>query len=281
MNPPGGADLRLRTRRALLDALEALAEQRDAIVVIGAQAVLLRTGAIEAAIPEETKDADLGVDAGALRDDPRLEQALERAGFYKDSERPQPGGWISRDGIPVDLMIPEAMAGPAAPLRRGARVPPHDKGAMRRAAGLEAIVVDWDVMTIDALEEGDARRYEVRVAGPGALLVAKLHKLGERDGDGGERLKDKDAHDLYRLLVAVGTADLAAIVARLLEEAISAEPTRSALGCLADLFAAGPEATGSVMAGRAEEGVGDEPAVVSAAVATLATDLLEAVEKAR
>lgn len=280
MNPPGDADLRVRTRRALLDALEALIEQLDAIVVIGAQAVLLRTGAIDVAIPEETKDADLGVDGGALREDPRLEQALERAGFFKNLERPQPGRWISRDGIPVDLMIPEAMAGPAASARRGARVPPHDKGAMRRAAGLEAIVVDSDAMMIDALEEGDARRYEVRVAGPGALLVAKLHKLGERDGAGGDRLRDKDAHDLYRLLVAVETADLAAITTRLLGEEISADPTRLALGYLADLFAAGPEATGSVMAGRAEEGVGDDPAVVSAAVAALAADLLEALDGA-
>jgi hypothetical protein len=82
MNPPGDADLRVRTRRALLDALEALAEQLEAIVVIGAQAVYMRTREIEVAIPEETKDADLCVDARALKDDPKLEQALEKAGFH-------------------------------------------------------------------------------------------------------------------------------------------------------------------------------------------------------
>jgi len=39
------------------------------------------------------------------------------------------------------------------------------------------------------------------------------------------------------------------------------------------MFAAGPEALGSAMAGRAEEGVG-EPEKVSASVALLAADLL-------
>jgi hypothetical protein len=43
------------------------------------------------------------------------------------------------------------------------------------------------------------------------------------------------------------------------------------------LFADGPGALGAVMAGRAEQLVG-EPAVVSAAVATLAVDLLAALD---
>lgn len=280
MNPPGDADLRIRTRQALLLALEALSDQLDAVVVVGAQAIYLRTGKIDVALPEETQDADIGIDANALKDDPRLEEALGAARFHQDVEDPQPGRWISPDGIPVDLMIPEAMAGPRS--KRGARVPPHDKGAMRRTDGLEAIVVDYDEISIGPLDRGgaDGRRYQVRVAGPGALLVAKLHKLGERDAAGGERLRNKDAHDLYRLLVAVETAELAAIVTRLLNEKISAQPTERALGYLADLFADGPDAVGSAMAGAAEEFVGDPP-VVSASVAVLAADLLVAVERMR
>lgn len=278
MNPPGDADdLRIRTRRALLEALEALSDQLDAVVVVGAQAVYLRTGAIDVALPEETKDADLDIDAGALKDDPRLERALEEAGFRKNLDNPQPGRWISPDGIPVDLLIPEAMAGPRS--RRGAQVPPHDRAAMRRTEELEAIVVDYDEMSVGSLEEGDARRHEVRVAGPGALMVAKLHKLGEREADRGDRLRNKDAHDLHRLLVAVDTAELAAIIARLLGEEISAAPTERALEYLSELFVAGPDATGSAMAGEAEEGVGN-PAVVSASVAALAADLLSAIEQA-
>jgi len=51
--------------------------------------------------------------------------------------------------------------------------------------------------------------------------------------------------------------------------------TKQALIYLSDLFAAGPDALGSIMAGRAEEGVGD-PLLVSASVAPLAQDLLTA-----
>ena len=43
------------------------------------------------------------------------------------------------------------------------------------------------------------------------------------------------------------------------------------------MFAAGPEALGSVMAGRAEAGVG-EPDIVAASVAALADDLLLALD---
>lgn len=277
MNSPGVSDLPVRTRAALLDALEALEDQLDAVIVIGAQAVYLRTGGIDVALPEETKDADIGIDRDALKEDPRLEQALEDAGFHRNLERPQPGSWISRDGIPFDLMIPEATAGPSAPARRGARVPPHDKGAMRRTDGLEGIVVDYDRMELGALGAGDERSYVVRVAGPGALLVAKLHKLGERHRSGGGRLRDKDAHDLYRLLVAIETATLAAAFECLLSEEISAAATLRALKYLGELFSAGPDAVGSVMAGRAEQGVGD-PAAVAASVAVLAGDLLAALD---
>jgi hypothetical protein len=276
MSLPGDADLPARTRAALLDALEALEEQLDAIVVIGAQALYMHAGEADVAIPAATKDADIGIDGGRLRDDPKLEEALQRAGFHKDLEHPQPGGWINADGIPIDVMIPAAMAGPGAKGRRGVRIPPHANSAMRQARGLEAAIVDNAPKEIPSLQAGDSRSYTVRVAGPGALLVAKLHKIGERDKDGGGRLVDKDAHDLYRLLVAIETAELAEVLDRLRKDAFAGQATEQALGYLKDLFASGPEATGSVMAGQAEEGVG-EPAVVAASVAALADDLLKAV----
>lgn len=275
MNLPGDADLPARTRAALLDALEALEGQLDAIVVIGAQALYMHAGEADVAIPAATKDADIGIDGGRLRDDPKLEEALQQAGFHKDLEHPQPGGWINTDGIPVDVMIPEAMAGPGAKGRRGVQIPPHANSAVRQARGLEAAVVDNEPKEIRSLQTSDARSYTVRVAGPGALLVAKLHKIGERDGDGGDRLVDKDAHDLYRLLVAIETTELAEVINRLRQDTFAGSVTDKALGYLEDLFASGPEATGSVMAGRAEAGVG-EPAVVAASVAALADDLLRA-----
>ena len=91
---------------------------------------------------------------------------------------------------------------------RGARIPPHSKHATRRTVGLEAAVVANDVFTIQALDSSDPRGFDLKVAAPAALLIAKLHKLGERR-DEPHRLIDKDAHDTYRLLVATDTLELA------------------------------------------------------------------------
>ena len=48
-------------RRALLDGLAALKPHLNSIVVIGAQAVYLRTGPADLAVPEFTIDADLAI----------------------------------------------------------------------------------------------------------------------------------------------------------------------------------------------------------------------------
>lgn len=164
-------------------------------------------------------------------------------------------------------------AGPLAGFggRRGARIPPHSRHATRRTPDLEAALVDHAPMTITSLAAEDDREATIKVAGPAALLVAKLHKLGERRQDQG-RLVDKDAHDVYRLLVAVDTAALAARLNSLADDELAGTATRQALDYLRELFDSA-EALGAVMAGRAEELVGD-PAVVSAATAALADDLL-------
>ena len=65
MSPAGDADLLIAARSALLDALEALIDQRDALVLIGAQAIYLHTGAAVVALAEATKDSDLAVDPRA------------------------------------------------------------------------------------------------------------------------------------------------------------------------------------------------------------------------
>jgi hypothetical protein len=172
------------------------------------------------------------------------------------------------------LMVPEALAGAGG--RRGARIPPHDHHATRRTPGLEAAVVDHAPMTISALDPNDGRSASVEVAGPAALLVAKLHKLGERQGQP-DRLIDKDAHDIYRLLVAVDTVTLSHALVELRFDGLAGASTAQAISYLEELFAAGPEATGSMMAGRAEQLVGD-PGVVSAAVSELAKDVVAALE---
>lgn len=109
MSPTGDADLLVAARSALLDALEALVEQRDALILIGAQAIYLHTGDAPAALAETTKDSDLAVDPRVLSDAPLLDEAMKSAGFHRDLQHPQPGGWFSRSGIPVDLMVPEAL----------------------------------------------------------------------------------------------------------------------------------------------------------------------------
>ncbi len=273
MNPTGGSDddLQVRVRSVLLDALIALDAHSDSVVVIGAQAIYLHTGSATVAVAEATKDSDLGIDLRTLGDDPLIEEAMARAGFHHDPLAGQPGSWLSPDGIPVDLMVPDAIAGKG---RRSVEAPPHDKRALRRAVGLEAAVVDNAVMTIHALAADDDRVIESRVAGPAALLVAKLHKLGERQGTP-DRLVDKDAYDVYRLLVAIATDGLATALVRLLADELAGDVTGAALDFLAQLFGNAGGA-GSVMAGRAEELVGD-PAVVAAACAALAGDLLAAV----
>jgi hypothetical protein len=88
-------DLLVSSRSAMLDALEALAEHRDAVIVIGAQAVYLRAGSARVALAEATKDSDLAIDPRSLGDDPRVEAAMEAAGFMLDPVHGQPGAWVN------------------------------------------------------------------------------------------------------------------------------------------------------------------------------------------
>lgn len=267
---PGADNLIVEARAALLDAVAALEVHKDSVILIGAQAIYLRTGNATFALAEATKDSDLAIDPRKLGEDPRLEEAMTDAGFILNPVSRQPGAWMSPNGIPVDLMVPEHLAGSGR--RRGVRIPPHAKHSARRAVGIEAAIIDQSPMTVESLD-GDGRSAIINVAGPSALLVAKLHKLGERVGNP-DRLNDKDAHDIYRLLVATEAPDLAETVRRLLTDELSQEVTAQALAYLEQLFV-NPEALGSTMAGRAEEGVG-QPDTVSAAASFLAQDLLSA-----
>ena len=273
MSPAGDAEPLVAARSALLDALQALAAQRDALVLVGAQAIYLHTGAAAVGLAEATKDCDLAIDPRELDDDLLLDDAMTAAGFHRDLAHPQPGAWLSPTGIPVDLMVPEALAGGGG--RRGARIPPHSRHATRRTPGLEAVLVDYAPMTITALDPADTRTATIKVAGPAALLVAKLHKLGERSDDSG-RLIDKDAHDIYRLLVATDTELLATRLIELSNDSLAGLATTGAIDYLRDLFGS-TDALGASMAGRAEELVGD-PVVVTAAAAALAGDLLKALK---
>lgn len=267
------SDETARARTGLLDALEALGAQKESIVLVGAQAIYLRTGRSEVALAEFTTDADLAVDPRKLRDEPLIEAALAAAGVIRDPANTNPGAWVTSHGIPIDLMVPEALATGSS--RRSAVVPPHDRRSMRRTKGLEAALVDNSMMTVHGLEQDDAREIEVCVAGPAALLVAKLHKLGDRRDDV-RRQEDKDAHDIYRLLRSTSADELEFGIRSLLDADLSATTARAAMTYLDELFAAGDYALGSRMAGRAESIVGN-PAQVSLACSFLAADLLSAI----
>lgn len=259
-------------RSGLLDALDALSAHLDALVIIGAQAVYLHTGSLEIALAEFTTDGDVAVDPDLLGPNPLVEEAMEAAGFVPDPRASAIGSWISPRGVPVDLMVPDAVAGAG---RRSVDLPPHDARSMRRAQGIEATLVDNAKMVIRSLDPAtDPREFDVSVAGPAALLVAKLHKIHDRI-DNPNRQDNKDAHDVYRLLRAIDTDVLAAAIRRLRTHQMSAAVTAAALGYLEELFAQGPEATGALMAGAAEEIVGD-PAAVAEGVALLAQDLADA-----
>ena len=198
-------------RRVLLDALVALREHLDALVLVGAQAVYLRSGTLDLGVAMYTSDGDVGLDPELLRGDPRLEGALTGAGFTRDilDRDPQPGTWfqvVRIDGkdvpIAVDLLAPESLAAG----RRGADLPPHAKGSVRRVPGIELALEDHDRMPIASLEpDTDNRSLAMRVAGTSALLVAKAYKIHDRSSDSNARRRgDKDAADVYRLMA---TAD--------------------------------------------------------------------------
>jgi len=206
-------------RGVLLDALEALGEQREAIIVVGAQAIYLHTGAADLAVPEFTTDADLTIDPALLHESPELGSAMRAAHFERGS---RVGCWITyrditgvRTKVEVDLMVPEAVGGAG---RRAARLPGHSREVARKARGLEAALVDKATTTITALDPADQRSVAVAVAGPAALLIAKLHKIAERASERSpRRLDDKDALDILRLLQAIETSQLAEAFLRILE----------------------------------------------------------------
>ena len=263
---PGDPDsLYIRARSALLDATDALAVHLDAIVLVGAQAIYLHTGDADLAAVEYTTDADFTIGPADLADSPLLADLLTARGF---TTREHPGGWLNPDSIYVDLMVPETLAGPGT---RGARLGPYGKRVARRAKGLEAALVDRQPMTIGALDPADARSVTMLVAGPGALLVAKVHKIAERT-NADDRVRDKDALDVLRLLQATVTTDLAERFDRLRAHELSAAVTVEAVAQLEPLFGR-VDAIGVEMAIRAA-GLDADPDTIAASMTALVSDLL-------
>ena len=273
---PGAPDaLYVAARGVLLDALEAVRAHLNALVLVGAQAIYLHTGEADLAVAPYTTDGDLALDPTRLGPKPLLQEALTAAGFVQE---PNVVGIWQRSvlvaGTPtpvaVDLLVPDSLGGPG---RRGARIPPHGNQVARKVVGLEARLVDNDRREITALEPADGPRIELAVAGPAGLLVAKVHKIGERVAER-HRSTDKDALDVYRLLRSVATEELVRRFRTLRGSDLSHEGTTAAIVHLPRLFGS-PRAPGCLMAVRAAGALVASDTLAASLVA-LTDDLLRA-----
>ncbi len=266
------------SRKVLLDALEALGPHRDAIILVGAHAIYLVAGEGDVNVPPFTTDADLAIDPGLLRPEPLMEKVMTVAGF---STKGNPiGRWsieTTIDGKPikvlVDFLVPEAVSGAGT---RAARLGPHGNRIARKARGLEAVLVDKDIMEISL--EGDPRTYRIAAAGLAALLISKLYKIAER-GDEEDPETNKDALDVLRILRAAPVAELARRYRRVLESLVAADVALGAMQHLGNLFGT-PRSTGSRRAGQAAAPFEDAD-VIAASSAALANDLLRAIGEQR
>jgi hypothetical protein len=92
-------------------------------------------------------------------------------------------------------------------------------------------------MTVSSLSPSDTRSVETEVAGPAALLVAKAHKLYERiEGRRLDRINDKDAADVIRVMQVTDPAVVGATFTMLCGDPVAGEPSLTALKYLDELF---------------------------------------------
>lgn len=175
----------MKARKAVLDLLETLEDHGNALVLVGAQAIYVYTGDTELDVAEYTTDADFTVSPRDLAGTPHIEELPMAAQFVPG---PNLGSWRSHDGVVVDLMVPEGLAGKGS---RSADLSPHVTSSARRAKGIEGSLVDRDHKVIHSLDPLDPRSARLWVAGPAALLVAKAHKIHERkDAPGRSELRE-------------------------------------------------------------------------------------------
>ena len=258
----------VEARTVLLDALEALGTHRRAAVLVGAQAVHEHTREVDAEISVSpfTLDADVALVPELLLDDqPSILDSMQEAGFETTE---QPG--IYRKGTDtgrigqVDLLVPKAVGGRCG---RGANLGAHGRRPAMQVHGLEGAPVSNNPITVRSLRGADLRQYDIRVAGPAALIVAKVHKIAERNNDDRrDRLKHKDAFDVYRILRAVDADSLAHEFQSMLTDEIANPVVAEAMNLFGEYFGDG-EAVGTRMVARYIEGIEDSSFFVASSVA--------------
>ncbi|MFJ9634964.1 hypothetical protein ACIRU8_45465 [Streptomyces sp. NPDC101175] len=262
---PVGVDpdeLNVAARNVLLDALTALKDHRDALTVVGAQAVYLRTQEAEIRSAAYTSDGDISIDPAQLGDQPLLEQAMRDAGFSLRAnqsglwERPEQIGDLTVP-VEVDLLVPHQLA-PLPNKKRRTELPPHNEWATKKVPGLEVAAVDRSVMTLRSLTPDDNREVDAYVAGPAALLIAKAFKLDERVTEAEakertDRLSNKDAGDVFRIMAVVPVEKVAATFRALQSDTRVGEVAADGLLRLHKLFG-GAATPGTELAVRALAG---------------------------
>jgi len=218
-----------------------------------------------------TFDADIALDRRELKDEPQLEEPLRSIGFEVAGYEPG-SHWRPSDSSHLDIFVPDGQL-TTHKSRRGARLGAQGNRVARRTVGLEAVLVDNKVLTVAALDAGDHRRFRVRVAGPGAMLIAKSYKIYEHD-ERKREIGDKDATDVCRILRGVPTPDLATRLGRILDNPVAADSAGEGIRMFRELF---------TFAGRGVQMVSrdvrleESSEVAAESVQALATDLLEGI----
>ena len=137
-------------RGVLLDALEALGAHRDAIILVGAQALYLQTGDADLAVAPYTTDGDLALDPALLGEVPPLEQALSAAGFCRE-HADHAGVWLARRStshhpdrsVAVDLLVPASGCAGWLPINGAPRPRCAGSGSWRPSSPEEALERTW------------------------------------------------------------------------------------------------------------------------------------------
>ncbi len=207
-----------------------------------------------------------------------LDQSLTKAGFWHQ-KKDSVGAWVThrvtehdpRTVVCVDFLVPTSISPGKG--RRAARLRGHDPRLARKVAGLEGALVDRDRVTLGALTEEDQRSFDIKVAGPAALLVSKLIKIDDRCDT--PRQNDKDALDVVRLLRGVATSDLAERMLHVANDERSSEVACRSIDLLRSLFCR-RSAAGIQMAIRSTFGLMD-PDELAVSCELLASSLLQAI----
>ncbi len=134
--------------------------------------------------------------------------------------------------------------------------------------------MEHSLRVLRALVTADPRAFEIRVPGPSALLVAKVHKIADRSQEPeGKRVNDKDGLDVLRLLRVIPSRELAAGLMRLQRETVPAEVTLEAIAQLDVLFGS-TRSIGTQMAVRATERL-EDPVIIAESCEALAREVLD------